>query len=194
MECWSVPPAVDCGRPSAAIIVSGVRLTVQQAPLVGLTVHRLYVQREGGQLQLVKEFNGITQEPQVLTWDANPPLVGVVSVRVETITSPSWVAWKEIEILSGDPGSVCLYSLGSGGQVFSADGGTGTVSVTTGQTCRWSVTGNSPWGDTLVENDPCGVFSRSVRRREFGRCDQRARRLWKSTTNCRDLRREEDEN
>ena len=133
---------IDLPHPS---VVSGVRLSVQQAPLVGLTVHDVYVQTQGGQFQLVKEFSGITQEPQVLSWDADSPLVGVVAIRVETTTSPSWVAWKEIEIISGDPGSGCQYFLDAGGKVFSAIGGAGAVTVTTGQTCPWSVTGNAPW-------------------------------------------------
>ena len=70
---------IDLPYPS---IVSGVRLTTEQAPFVGLTIHDLYVQVEGGQPQLLTEFNGVTQDGQVLTWNANPPIAGVVSIRV----------------------------------------------------------------------------------------------------------------
>jgi uncharacterized protein (TIGR03437 family) len=102
---------IDLPVPS---IVSGVRLTVDQFPS-GPTVHDLYVQSEaGGQPQVVTEFSGTTQDQQVLTWTPSRPLVGVTSVRVTTVSSPSFVAWREIEILSGDSGQPTISSVVNG--------------------------------------------------------------------------------
>jgi uncharacterized protein (TIGR03437 family) len=102
---------VDLAAPS---IVSGVNLIVDQSP-AGPTVHDLYVQSEGGgQPQLVAELSGTTQDQQVLTWTASKPLVGVTSIRVVTVISPSWVGWREIEILSGDNGHPTVSSVVNG--------------------------------------------------------------------------------
>jgi hypothetical protein len=90
---------IDLPGPS---IVRGIELTVSQSPS-GETIHDLYVQTQGTQRQLVKEFSGTTQEKQVLAWTPRQPMAGVVSIRVETVKSPSFVAWREIEILSGSP-------------------------------------------------------------------------------------------
>jgi hypothetical protein len=40
---------------------------------------------------------------------------------------------------AGAPTDLCSYSLSSGGQVFSAAGGTGSISITTSASCWWSV-------------------------------------------------------
>jgi hypothetical protein len=36
---------------------------------------------------------------QLLSWQPVAPVGGVLAVRVETDSSPSFVAWKEIEVL-----------------------------------------------------------------------------------------------
>jgi uncharacterized protein (TIGR03437 family) len=102
---------IDLPFPS---IVSGVRLTVDQSPS-GPTVHDLYLQSDGkAQPQLVNEFNGVTQDQQVLTWTATQPMLGVTAVRVLTTASPSWVGWREIEILSGDTWQPAITSVVNG--------------------------------------------------------------------------------
>jgi uncharacterized protein (TIGR03437 family) len=102
---------IDLPAPS---IVTGVRLTVSQSPN-GPTVHDLYVRRQGdSQPELVREFSGTTQDQQVLTWTADQPLDGVTSIRIATVASPSWVAWREIEILSGDTGRPSISSVVNG--------------------------------------------------------------------------------
>ena len=75
-----------------ASIVGGIRLTVSQFPR-GQTSHLAYA------------FNGNTMDQQVLTRTAAAPVVGVEAVKIETVLSSSFVAWREIEILSADPGT-----------------------------------------------------------------------------------------
>ena len=43
------------------------------------------------------------------------------------------------------PSDSCSFTLSAPSQAFAADGGTGTVSVTTGPTCAWSVQGAEGW-------------------------------------------------
>jgi len=78
------------------------------------TVHDLYVRIQGGQLQLVNEFSGTTQDMLVLNWSPSQSLVGVTSIRVMTTASPSWVGWREIEILSGDTSEPAITSAVNG--------------------------------------------------------------------------------
>jgi hypothetical protein len=74
-----------------------VKLTVSQYP-DGHTEHRVYGRtRAGGPLVLLHTFRGNTHDGQVLTFD----LAGDTAfkfLRVETVASPSWVAWREIEV------------------------------------------------------------------------------------------------
>jgi hypothetical protein len=50
-------------------------------------------------LKLVHEFSGFTKDPEVLTFSPASNLNGVRFVRILTQASPSWVAWREIEVL-----------------------------------------------------------------------------------------------
>jgi hypothetical protein len=49
----------------------------------------------------------------------------------------------------GAPANLCTYSLSSGGQSFTAAGGTGTITITTSATCPWSI-GALPAGVTIT--------------------------------------------
>jgi hypothetical protein len=91
------PPAwieVQLAGPSE---VKEVRLIVGQFPN-GHTVHRLLVRTASG-LHEVRRFEGDTVDGQTLVWRPASAQTGVVAVRVETDTSPSFVAWKEVEVL-----------------------------------------------------------------------------------------------
>jgi len=46
---------------------------------------------------MVYEFSGVTQPGEWLVFTPDAPLDGVSGVRVLTVSSPSWVAWSEIE-------------------------------------------------------------------------------------------------
>jgi F5/8 type C domain len=80
--------------------VSRIRLAVAQTP-AGPTTHRLYVRQAGStEYQLVREFSGITSEGDVLEHAFPAPRPGVRFVRVETVATPSWVSWREIEVVA----------------------------------------------------------------------------------------------
>ena len=62
------------------------------------TTHRLYGRSSTSEpYVLLQEFNGYTVDQQVLRYVANPRR-DLRFVRIETTSSCSWVAWREIEV------------------------------------------------------------------------------------------------
>jgi len=93
------PPAwiqVDLGRTRT---VGLVRLRVTQFP-EGETDHRLLARGPGTGDRWVEltRFRGVTRDGQALEWRAESPRAGIRLIRVETVRSPSWVAWREIDV------------------------------------------------------------------------------------------------
>ena len=90
------PPAwieLDLG---AAYAVDRVTLIVEQTP-AGPTVHNVYFGNESRAFTLVQVLSGQTADGQVLSF-APQAGSGVRYVKVETTSSPSWVAWNENEV------------------------------------------------------------------------------------------------
>jgi len=102
---WSAgafPPQwieIDLG---AAYDIGEIRLTVGQWP-AGDVAHQLWVgaSREG--MQQAQEFIGAEFDFDVLSYAPGKPLRGIRYVRVLTSESPSWVSWREIEVLAPFP-------------------------------------------------------------------------------------------
>lgn len=88
---------VDLGSPQR---IARVRLHVAQLP-DGYTIHRVYGRKSaGGPQLLLHEFGGFTRSGDVLAYTPATAWEDVRYLRVETIASPSWVAWREIEVVS----------------------------------------------------------------------------------------------
>jgi hypothetical protein len=85
---------VDLGKPST---ITDFKLTVWQDP-DGDTIHRILVRTPQGDWRTIHEFTGFTKNTELLTFTPEVPLTGVQFVKVETIQSPSWVAWHEIRV------------------------------------------------------------------------------------------------
>lgn len=86
----------------------GMQLLVAQDP-PGDTRHRVWAIRDDGTEFMVTEFAEYTEEDSVLTFALPLPLQEITVVRVETVESPSWVAWKEIEIYAAPvDGHACV--------------------------------------------------------------------------------------
>ena len=78
--------------------ITEIRLLVAQFPS-GNTIHR--VQARGftsDAFVTVYEFNGATQDDEWLVFHPENPLDNVSQVRIQTLASPSWTAWKEIQV------------------------------------------------------------------------------------------------
>ena len=93
------PPAaieVDLGAPQA---ITEIRLMVSQTP-AGETHHRVScLQAPGAAPSVLADLQGTTRDGEVLTVSAEGSLCRVI--RIETLASPSWVAWREIEVVGG---------------------------------------------------------------------------------------------
>lgn len=85
---------VDLGEPTG---ISGVRLIPSQSP-DGRTVHRIEVAGADRAFTVLDELDGVTADSDVLLVEHAAD--GVRYVRVTTLTSPSWVGWREIEVLA----------------------------------------------------------------------------------------------
>jgi hypothetical protein len=82
---------------SASVASGMVWLVVAQSP-DGMTRHRLYGRlAAGGALIPIGTWSGHTSSGQVLTFTLNVDQP-IRYLRVETVKSPSWVAWAEIEV------------------------------------------------------------------------------------------------
>jgi hypothetical protein len=87
---------IDLGAPAT---ISAIRLTVAQYP-AGNTVHQIWARGPGDNLKKIFEFSGNTTDNQVLEFRPAPPAAGIQFIRILTVSSPSWVAWREIEVIA----------------------------------------------------------------------------------------------
>ena len=77
--------------------VSEIRLQVAQYP-EGDTLHIIKARSADGNFVEVARISQFTRSEEWLMLKPAAPLDGVQVIRVETYTSPSWTAWKEIQI------------------------------------------------------------------------------------------------
>ena len=75
-----------------------IRLTTSQYP-EGKTIHHLLGKSSSSEYVLLTTFEGNTTDGQTLTFHPSETIQDIQFVRVETIESPSWVSWREIEII-----------------------------------------------------------------------------------------------
>jgi inosine-uridine nucleoside N-ribohydrolase len=79
--------------------VSAIRLVISQYP-AGNTIHQIWGSAEVNNLTLLNEFNGFTQDHNILEFNPPIPLSNIRYIKITTTQSPSWVAWREIEVIS----------------------------------------------------------------------------------------------
>jgi hypothetical protein len=82
--------------------ISKVRLLVAQYPN-GQTTHQVYGGATPESLQLLGTLDGVTQDGQWL--ELSSAASHVRYLRVTTVNSPSWIAWREIQVYSGSSGN-----------------------------------------------------------------------------------------
>jgi len=82
--------------------VTEIRLLVAQYP-AGTTTHRVQVRASSSDAyQTIYEFSQFTNDNEWLEFTAETPLENISQIRIQTIASPSWVAWKEVQVF-GEP-------------------------------------------------------------------------------------------
>jgi hypothetical protein len=87
---------IDLGAPVA---VAAIRLGVDQFP-EGETAHAVLGRPPGGSYQELHVFHGATASGDLLEYLPSAPWQGIRWVRIETRASPSWVAWRELEVFA----------------------------------------------------------------------------------------------
>lgn len=87
---------IDLGQPFQ---IERLRLNPSQYP-AGSTTHHVYGAGPGtgGQFVLLYTFEGSTVDSQLLEFAPEAPWEEIQFIRIETVSSPSWVAWREIEV------------------------------------------------------------------------------------------------
>lgn len=91
----------------APTLIKGIRLTTDQFP-DGETTHQVWGKgpEATSDFELLHEFSGFTATEQVLEVTPIIPWTEIQFIKVETVQSPSWVAWREIEVITNLPTSV----------------------------------------------------------------------------------------
>ncbi|MBI2941413.1 MAG: PilN domain-containing protein [Chloroflexi bacterium] len=82
---------VDLGR---VYRLEGIEFVVEQSP-AGPTKHELWLQNENGSIERHREFAGETRSMQFLTIRFSP-VRAVRRIWMRTLSSPSFVAWREV--------------------------------------------------------------------------------------------------
>ncbi len=86
---------IDLGQPRT---ITAIRLVIEQWP-AGETVHQIWGGPDENSLSLLHEFKGYTEDPNTLEFKPSLPLTGIRYVKVVSTQSPSWTAWRELEVL-----------------------------------------------------------------------------------------------
>jgi len=91
---------IDLG---ANYVITSIRLLPSQSP-AGETVHRLLVMgtTTGNSYEIMHTFRESTADFRWLTFNLSEPLRGIRFIRVETVSSPSWISWREIQVFAGE--------------------------------------------------------------------------------------------
>ena len=93
------------GYPSQWIVIDlesdatiySVRLLTGQNP-AGPTVHQIVAWDSDTEPRVLHVFDGHTSDSQWLTYQPQDPISQTRYIAIETVSSPSWVSWFEIEV------------------------------------------------------------------------------------------------
>ncbi|GJM41750.1 MAG: hypothetical protein DHS20C20_20320 [Ardenticatenaceae bacterium] len=86
---------VDLGE---ATTITEMRLLVAQWP-AGETIHRILGGGASGNLVELHRFQQVTEQGDWLIFIPDSPIENIQYLRIETILSPSWVSWGEVQVL-----------------------------------------------------------------------------------------------
>jgi hypothetical protein len=80
--------------------IMSIRLVISQFP-AGMTVHKIWGRGSGTSdgYVLLHSFAGVTNDTVTLSFKPETPWQGIRDIRIETLQTPSWVAWREIEVI-----------------------------------------------------------------------------------------------
>lgn len=77
--------------------ISGIRLLVAQLP-DGFTQHQISVGATASSLLMITDLNNYTYSGQWINITYDPFLAQISIIRLDTLSSPSWVAWTKFQV------------------------------------------------------------------------------------------------
>lgn len=80
-----------------AVTITQITLIVVQTPS-GTTHHQIFGIHTDGTQVLMGDLVGVTNDGQTLLQTLQPPVGPLQAIRIDTLSSPSWVAWRSIQI------------------------------------------------------------------------------------------------
>ncbi len=78
--------------------VTRIRLTAAQYP-AGDTVHQVWAGSDPENMKFIYEFRGFTDDADLLEFVPVIPPTNIRFIKIVTTQSPSWVAWREVEVI-----------------------------------------------------------------------------------------------
>jgi hypothetical protein len=82
--------------------IDEIRLLVAQYP-AGDTIHQVQWRRAGSTTyETTHEFRGFTEDDEWLVYTPDSGNENISALRIRTLSSPSWVAWKEIQVFGAE--------------------------------------------------------------------------------------------
>ena len=143
VPAWWPSPAPGIGGDKASLsFVTDLGQQTTQAVAVSNT--------GGGDL----EWSAVTTAPWLSATPANGKNSGAVSVTASAAGLQAGTYNASLTILTAAPTApviipvtftVCSYAMNPGGQAFSVAGGAGTISISAGSGCQWSISDSSNW-------------------------------------------------
>ncbi|AOS84214.1 hypothetical protein BIU88_08765 [Chlorobaculum limnaeum] len=91
------PQSVEFELEKKKNIITKMRLVPGQSP-AGRTAHEVYAADSTGTYRMVARIEEYTSDGVPLVQEFLPPLHNVSKMMVKSVSSPSWIAWQEIEV------------------------------------------------------------------------------------------------
>ncbi len=148
--------------------ISQIRLLVDQSP-AGNTTHQIYAGATANPGTLVRQLSGSTATNTWLTATFSPPLSNVRYIRILTTQSPSWVAWREIELYGPTRNKIGVRQVGGRGEFY--DTVTNRRFVPRGNNYIRLANQSDPWGGTQFYHSTfnVGLYNRNAASAALGK-------------------------
>ena len=116
--------------------INNINLIVEQSPNGSSSHQILTAPTLAGPWTLVETITGYTSQGQLIQRCYNTsPLLNVGAVKISTLSSNSWIAWKEIGVFTNSSSNA---SVSASGPLTFCQGGAVTLTANTGSSYLWS--------------------------------------------------------
>ena len=138
-DCWNsggYSPAWLMVDLQGSYTINNINLLVEQSPNGSSSHQILTAPTLAGPWTLVETITGYTYQGQLIQRCYNTsPLLNVGAVKISTLSSNSWIAWKEIGVFTNSSSNA---SVSASGPLTFCQGGAVTLTANTGSSYLWS--------------------------------------------------------